>query len=214
MGTVYAKGVGTIVVLLLDRLSRTFTLWYAIVPHSLTIIRFSSWELISINQDNNMFGNNDLEQIVIPYWDAEVYFDKACKVIIDNFGSSYKNLLNGHVSHWDCDIFFDELKGQRNRGTKNHYLTLGYKLSTNLDSDKERELVRSSEFSRGVIAIKRSLLEKYGNVISGISINDPCNIFYVHLTKEKSRELLLSSVGKNFNYDSDILQHPDRIYDY
>ena len=59
MGTVYAKGVGTIVVLLLDRLSRTFTLWYAIVPHSLTIIRFSSWELISIEiqimADANLF---------------------------------------------------------------------------------------------------------------------------------------------------------------
>ena len=34
------KGVGTVVVLLLDRISRNFTLWYAIVPHSLTIIRF------------------------------------------------------------------------------------------------------------------------------------------------------------------------------
>lgn len=40
---------GTVVVLLLDRLSRTFTLWYAIVPHSLTIIRYSSWELIARN---------------------------------------------------------------------------------------------------------------------------------------------------------------------
>lgn len=161
-----------------------------------------------------MFNNRYLEQIVIPYWDVEVYFNNASKEVLDNFDSSYKDLMNGYTSHWDCDIFFDELKGQRNRGTKNHYLTLGYKLSTNLNSDKERELVHSSEFSSGIFSIKNSLLKKFGNIISGISINDPCNIFYVHLTKEKSRELLLSSVGKNFNYDSDILQHPDRIYDY
>ena len=45
MGMVYLKGVGTIVLLLLDRLSRTFTLWYAIVPHSLNNNPLSSWEL-------------------------------------------------------------------------------------------------------------------------------------------------------------------------
>ncbi len=66
MGTVYAKGVGTIVVLLLDRLSRTFTLWYAIVPHSLTIIRYSSWELIvqNVMSMNIQFSREELAAVL------------------------------------------------------------------------------------------------------------------------------------------------------
>lgn len=66
MGMVYLKGVGTVVVLLLDRLSRTFTLWYAIVPHSLTIIRYSSWELIAQNvmSMNIQFSREELAAVL------------------------------------------------------------------------------------------------------------------------------------------------------
>ena len=54
MGTVYAKGVGTIVVLLLDGLSRTFTLWYAIVPHSLNNNPLISWGCLAYSYNNNV----------------------------------------------------------------------------------------------------------------------------------------------------------------
>ena len=66
MGMVYLKGVGIVVVLLLDRLSRTFTLWYAIVPHSLTIIRYSSWELIvqNVMSMNIQFSREELAAVL------------------------------------------------------------------------------------------------------------------------------------------------------
>lgn len=160
-----------------------------------------------------MFGNNYLEQIVIPYLDSEDYFGKAKTKVLDHFRSSYRDLLNGDVAHWDCDIFLDEIKGQRNRCTKNHYLTLGYRLCTNLNDDTERRIVHSHEFSNGVSALKRIIISEFSDIVDGVSIADPSSIFYVHLTKEKTREILLSPIGRKIQYDSDVFLYPDRIYD-
>ena len=159
-----------------------------------------------------MFNNNYLEQITIPYWNIDDYFNKAKKIVIENFRNSYNELFKGYTAHWDCDIFFDELKGQRNRCTKSHYLTLGYKLCTNLNYEEEREITHSSEFGQGVFAIKSSLMNEFSNIISGVSINDPCNIFWVHLTKAKTREILLTPIGNRFSFDEYVLLHPDEIY--
>ena len=73
--------------------------------------------------------------------------------------------------------------------------------------------MHSHEFSNGVSALKRIIISEFSDIVDGVSIADPSSIFYVHLTKEKTREILLSPIGRKIQYDSDVFLYPDRIYD-
>ena len=166
-----------------------------------------------------MFNIRDLQPIKIPYWNIDDYFDKVRLEVVGNFRSSYKNLLNGRTFCWDCDLFWDKACGDIRRGEiekyyKHYYLTLGYSLHTNLNEEAEKELFKSNDFYHRVWELKEVLVNEFNGIVNGIDVGFSQNIFYVHLTVEKSRDILLSPIGKNFDFDEYIVNHPNELYLY
>lgn len=151
-------------------------------------------------------------RIKLPYRNTEEFFQNAHSEIFDFIRSSYCNLLKGDVYNWECDIFAEDVKGNRWQYTKHHSLYCGFSLNTTLNSEKEKELLRNDDFRHGYYSLKKDIIEEFKGIIDGVSMTN-FDSFYVHLTNVKSKEILSTHIGQKFEIDKYVLLNENEIYE-
>lgn len=152
-----------------------------------------------------------LHKIKLPYYNNDSFFTKARTEIFEYIRSSYRELLKGNVENWECDIFEEEVGYRGWTYTKHHSLYIGFSLNTTLSIESEKEL-RKTDFVDDYYALKQDIMNEFKGIIDGVSMSD-YDKFYVHLTNAKSKEILLSHIGRLFDVDEYVLHNEDIIYE-
>lgn len=152
-----------------------------------------------------------LHKIKLPYYNNDSFFTKARTEIFEYIRSSYRELLKGNVENWECDIFEEEVGYRGWRYTKHHSLYIGFSLNTTLSVESEKKLL-TTEFSDVYYSLKQEIMNEFREIIDGVSMSDYYK-FHVHLTNAKSKEILLSHIGKLFEVDEYVLHNEGIVYE-
>ena len=149
--------------------------------------------------------------IRIPYIDNNDFISKAFIEISKYINKSYYELLRGDVHDWECDIFYQEIT--RFKYKKYHSLYLGVEIQTTFNREKKQELYKSnSEFNRVFRHIAHNLKLEFKDIIDCVTFTDK-NRLHFHLNKVKTKDILLTPIGRYFNVDKYVLQNEDVIYE-